>query len=110
MGIAAGTLDRIVTISESERVQSDSGQFEITWTPILTDYPARRMQKGGGQNYEGEQRVSNNTESFQIRYSGVVVKAGMRLEYNGGVYNIVNVQEVGRNVAYELLCEKKDNQ
>lgn len=91
-----------------ERTQTATGQFTTSWVAVLTDVPARYVPQSGGQNYEGEQRVSNTTIVFHIRFN-YDVKQGYQLVYNGEYYNISSVIEVGRMVALELRAEKKDN-
>lgn len=108
--LAAGTLDRRVTISQIVKTQSESGQVNTTWSALLSDIPARIVPTSGGQNFEADQRVSANVYTFQVRYMGVLISAGMRLTYNNEVYNISYVSEIGRKDGFEIRCETKDNQ
>jgi SPP1 family predicted phage head-tail adaptor len=91
-----------------ERTQTATGQFNTSWAAVLTDIPARYVPQSGGQNYEGEQRVSNTLVVFHIRYNNDV-KQGYQLIYEGVKYNIASVIEIGRRVALELRAERKDN-
>ena len=108
--LAAGLLDRRITISKAVKTQSESGQTNTTWSDLLANIPARIVPNSGGQNFEAEQRVSNNSFTFQVRWMGVIIKPGMRLTYNDEVYNINYVAEIGRKDGYEIRCETKDNQ
>lgn len=108
MGIASGKYDRRITINRMERTQTLTGEYTTSWVGVLTDIPARYVPQSGGQNYEGEQRVSNTLVVFHIRYNQDV-KQGYQLIYDGVEYNIASVIEVGRKVALELRAERKDN-
>lgn len=108
--LAAGLLDRRITISQIVKTQVKSGQINTSWSDLLVNLPARMVPNSGGQGFEADQRVSNNSLVFQVRYLGVIIKPGMRLTYNGEVYNINYVAEIGRKDGIEIRCETKDNQ
>jgi SPP1 family predicted phage head-tail adaptor len=109
MGIAAGTYDRRITISEQQRTQSTgSGQLNYSWVAVLTNVPARVRYDSGNQNFEATQRVSAQIVTFEIRYSSII-KPGQQITFEGKIFNILYVAEVGRRVSLSIRAEQKDN-
>lgn len=94
--IAAGTLDRRITIEQATKAQNARGEVVLTWpgTTFATLW-GQKTRTGGGERQEGRQQHAVGSYHWLVRYiSGVTTE--MRVN-DGGVYaDIVEVDESRR--------------
>ena len=112
----AGMLDRRIEI-QYPVVTRNAVRDEVTaWQPWAS-LPAHYEPGVGKEDFEGKQLVGQSRVAFIVR--GVRQSAPkpakpsrlMRVIYDGGVYGIEDVQEIGRGPAYwRLLAVLKDNE
>jgi len=55
----------------------------------------------GGERYEADQKVAERITKFIIRYNSSVTEV-MRVVYGGCVYDILSIEEIGRQ-RYQVL-------
>jgi len=106
MGIAAGTLNRRITIEKRGPDRDSLGQplVNAPWVPVAT-VAANIAAKSGLQTAAAGGEVSVARYSIRIRYRPAVNDA-MRVVYQGEVYDIQAVlhDEAGRQHT-DLVCE-----
>lgn len=102
--IGAGALDRRITVQRATETR-DPGTNAVlqSWANHLTDAPASVKTAAGREFLEGAQIVSERRAVFTIRWAEVAVTD--RVSFDGRIYNISDVREIGRRRFLELQCE-----
>lgn len=91
-----GRLDKRMTIQQGTDTQTTSGDITTVWADLWPNVPCRLIQKNGGERFEGDRDTSRTLASFEIRWrSGLNPK--MRIIYNSNTYDIIDIDELGRN-------------
>ena len=101
-----GRMDRQVTLQRFTVTQSAIGEAVKTWSTLAT-VPAAYKPSPGGEPVNGDKVEAELPVVFTIRYySGLNPKD--RLQYEGTVYNILAVTEVGRRHLMELRARRQE--
>jgi len=103
-----GSLDRRVIIQGPTSVINDYGERTVSWSTYATVWAAIERKASASQSNSAEQLVSFQSVTFMIRQSSQValLSPSYRISYSGKIYEILGVQEVGREqlrVITELL-------
>ena len=101
----AGSLDRVILIERPGAALSDVfGTKTQTWVMVAT----MRAQKLSNAivNQEGARGdTTDNTITFRTRWIANV-SLECRVSYEGQVYKIVSIKELGRRVGLDITCER----
>lgn len=103
----AGRLDRRITIETEyyETVDRNGTVKRTFWTPGTT-IPAELVQQSTDEFMRSYGEESESVIVFRIRWRPGV-KMTDRVCYEGRVFNIVELKEIGRRVGLEIRCEVK---
>lgn len=103
--IAAGPLDRRITIQRQDVSQSESGAEVVRWVDVATVY-AKKKETAGYERFASAQFVGRAAKQFLIRWSSEVagITTKHRVIFDGREHDIVDVREVGRREGIELDC------
>lgn len=96
-----GNLDRRVTIQQRTDVQDTYGAPVPTWSD-LAEVWAQVTPVRGVERMTAEQLTSDATTRIRIRYRAGITEL-LRVSYEGKVYQIHAVLEVGRREGLDLL-------
>ena len=104
-GLDAGRLDRRVTIQRiTSRTQDAYGGEVAVWSDLATVWAEVRPISDGERWRTGEAQIAAvATHRFCIRW-GLGVGPLDRLQYEGRVYEITGVKEIGRRVGQEITA------
>jgi SPP1 family predicted phage head-tail adaptor len=99
----AGRLDRRITIQGQSIAHSDSGQEKITWVDVATVWAEKREDRGT-ERFATKQIIGHAVTTFRIRWSDTVsaVTSEHRIEFDGRIFNITDVRELGRREGIEI--------
>lgn len=103
--VAAGQLDRRVTIQLRTIGRDATGAAITTWSPVADvwarklDMLGRDLRAAGAQDFAA-------TTVFTIRWRADVKMAENRVSYLGNTYEIVSVAEIGRREGLELSTKR----
>lgn len=96
----AGKLDRRVTIQRATTASNSFNEPIETWADVATVWGQQRPNRGN-ERFAAQEVAGSAVMTFQIRYrSDVTVKD--RLSYDGRLWNILDVRELGRREATEI--------
>jgi head-tail adaptor len=100
-----GQMDRIVTIVKLIHSRNSTGEKEVTQEVISNPF-AYMQDVSGTEGVEGKVRYLVN-KKFTIRYNSIVndLKNQLGLLYEGKLYDIVNVVEIGRKSYLQLIVK-----
>lgn len=98
-----GLIDRKITIQERSITRSKHGDIEVTWSTKSTPWADRRQSRLK-EEYQGQQEVDVRDITFTIRYESGIDES-MRV-IDGDTYDILAVEEKGRQDWLELHCRK----
>ena len=104
--LAAGKLDRRVTLERFGTYKDEFNSHVETWGPLCTVYAAYEPIRDSEKFRAGETGAGLSAR-FTIRHSSQVsdLNPRDRLTFKGVTYGILNVKEVeGRKVALEITC------
>lgn len=103
--IAAGKLDRKITIERKTVTRSGSGEPNETWSTLAIVW-AHKLPMTGREFYSaaGAQLVSEETARFRIRWLAGLTAQDRILE-GTKVWDIRNVAELGRAEGVELTAQ-----
>lgn len=108
MNLAAGRFDRKLTIERASESTNPYGEVVQSWSVLATVWCERRDMSDRESLALGEVAAEITTR-FTIRYSSLV--AGMtpkdRLLFEGRVYDIRGVREIGRRELIEISAEAR---
>jgi len=98
-------LDRRIVVQTPVETQSSTGFVETTWTHYMTLWAKYMPQKTVQKTAEFQQASKVNAEAmtvFKVRFRrDISVK--MRILFESRSYNIVEVRELGRRDALEIV-------
>ncbi|OGR95736.1 MAG: hypothetical protein A2V88_15960 [Elusimicrobia bacterium RBG_16_66_12] len=108
----AGNLDRRIRFERATEAQDpDSGAPILTWDPPAASYDcAAEVRPLRGQEYFAAQQFAAKADTlFRIRWPRGFETLpepdeSVRLMYDGRIYNIQHVAEIGRREGLEILA------
>jgi len=121
--VRGGTLDRTIAIQRVTITQSPSGEERETWSTLSTR-PARYEWLDGTERFGGDQFVAKGQVAFTVRWSTAIADVSPldRIVYpasalanspteplNNKLYDIIAVQEVGRNEALRIIAAARQD-
>lgn len=104
MALAAGKMDRRVTLERFSETRDEMNEPVMTWAPLATVWASYEPIRDGEKFRAGE-TAAGLSARFIIRYSSQVADVGPkdRLIFKDVTYAIVGVKETGgRNVGIEI--------
>lgn len=105
-GLRAGEMDDLIvikTITESKEATYGSKQEVASdFATLWSDYRPR----AGRQFFEAEQIKADRTGTFRI-YWIAGLKATMKIEYDGDLWDIHRIDEIGRREGIEIFATAK---
>ena len=104
--IDPGRLDRRITLSEFTATRDSVGGVVTSWDDVATVW-ATKVPQGGGRLYAAEAKHYEQTLLYRIRHR-TDVAPGWRLTHGDDVFEITNVEELGRRHFLELSCRAID--
>jgi SPP1 family predicted phage head-tail adaptor len=100
----SGKLDRTITIQSFTSAPDEYGTPVDTWTDVAT-IRAQIIQSSTDE-FLSSGASDETVIIFRTRYFGTVTNAH-QIIYEGGVYNIREVKEIGPRKGYDLRCTRK---
>tara|TARA_R100000541_G_scaffold13076_1_gene21887 strand:- start:12813 stop:13142 length:330 start_codon:yes stop_codon:yes gene_type:complete len=102
-----GALDRRVRIQKPITTANDYGELVATYSVYATVWAAIERKPFAREAVSGEQNISFQSVTFIIRYSDDVsiLTPSHQISYKGDIYNVLGVQEVGRNEQLRVVTE-----
>lgn len=98
----AGRLDRLITIQAATETKDSFGAVTQTWADEASVWANVKPLKG--EEYTASDAVNaRRITVFIIRHRTVTTLH--RISYNGDIYDIVSVVEIGRREGLEILAE-----
>jgi len=98
--VRAGELDRKITIEYPSTGQDTLGAEVDDWN-ILANVWAKVRDVAGREVQDNPGTAAMDTSSFLIRHLATVTRK-MRIRYNGDIYNITSIKEIGRREGLEI--------
>jgi len=110
MGLAAGKLDRRITIQRATIARDEYNNEVETWADLCTVW-AGYVPVSDGEKFRAGERASEIGARFTIRYSSQVadVTPKDQLVFQGRVYAITRVKELERRVGLEITVVGRDD-
>lgn len=102
--IAAGTLDRKITIERATTTLDDAGTPSETWATVAT-LRAALTTNAADEAIAGSGAVATTTLTFTTRFFDGLTLAD-RVTYDGTAYNLKEIIEIGRRRGLTLKCQK----
>ena len=101
----AGRLDRRIALQRKTATQNDYGEEVVTWSTLATVW-AEMLPGAGRESFTAQQFAGFINATFRVRWS--TVSAGLtdidRISFDGRVFNITEVREIGRREGLELVA------
>lgn len=103
--MAAGPLDRRITLERATVTFDDLGGAVETWSTLATVW-AQVLPISDGERWRAAEVGAEVTTRFRIRWSTTVADVGPkdRIAYAGRVFNIAGVKELGRREGIEITA------
>lgn len=102
--IGAGALDRRIAVQRYTETRDPIYNTVVhTWADHITDAPASVKTTAGREFLEGSQLMAEKRAVFTVRFADISVLD--RVSYDGRLFNISDVREIGRRRFLELQCE-----
>tara|TARA_R110000850_G_scaffold266393_1_gene396696 strand:- start:107 stop:439 length:333 start_codon:yes stop_codon:yes gene_type:complete len=101
-----GRMDRRIVIQRATLTTNNYGERAEAWGTLATVWADVLYKLGSGsESIQSEQILSKQPINFTIRYSQAVsgVRPSDRISYNGDIYQIEAVQEIGRNEGLRVV-------
>lgn len=97
-----GRRDRQITLQRFTESADWSGEKVKTWADLATVWAHRKTQSGK-EALQANQPATEQTVVFNIRYYALTTLD--RVLYEGKIYDITALNEVGRRKEVELICK-----
>lgn len=104
--IAAGELDRRITVERYSAVRDALGGEVRTWAALGTVW-AEATPVSDGERWRAAEVAADVTHRFVVRGEtaiGFVPGVRDRVVYDGRVFEIAGVKEIGRGAGYEITA------
>jgi len=101
-----GKRDRRIVVERYTEIRNAYNEAEMQWAPLLNVWANLRTQSGK-EALQAEQVVASDVVVFNIRFAALTTKD--RVCYNGKVYDIQHLNEIGRQKELELICTTSEN-
>lgn len=102
----AGSLDREITIERFARTVDGVGKRAETWTAHAT-VRAQLVQSSTDEFLRDHGETAAKAVIFRVRFLAGITVAD-RVRFDGVVFDLVQVKELGRRAGLELRCERVD--
>ena len=102
-----GALDRRVILQAPRSTINDYGERVIDYITYATVWASIERKPSASQQTSAEQVVSFQSVTFMIRNSSQValLSPSYRISYDSKIYEILGVQELGRNEQLRVITE-----
>ena len=97
-----GRLDRLIVIEVDTPTRSASGEEKENWTTLATVWADVRPLRGR-EFFDAAAVQSEIDTKFRIRWRSDLTTA-MRINYDGQLYDIHSIAELGRHSATEIMA------
>ena len=97
-----GKLDRRIELEQNTATQDTFGQAIDQWESLGKRW-ASVAYKGGGEQIQADEQVAVQRVEFTIRHEEGLT-ARLRVRYQGQVYDIEAVAEIGRRAGLKLTA------
>jgi SPP1 family predicted phage head-tail adaptor len=101
--IAAGSLDRRISIQRMTLAENDFGEMVETWVPLQADLPANVEPVQAWERLQASEIAAGVTTRFTVRW-GLDLTPKDRIVYDGRVWDISSAREIGRREGQELTA------
>lgn len=98
--LAAGDLDRRITIERAITTTDPLGGEVRSWIPVATVW-AQVLPDTAEERFRAQEVSASKRTVFNIRW-GVAVTVTDRLDYEGRTFEISEVTEIGRRVGQKI--------
>ena len=102
----AGKLDRRISIERAFATTDAVGGEVLSWLPLRTVW-AEVRQISDGERWRAAEVSAFATTRFTVRWDDDAVEETDRILYDGGVYEIVGIKEIGRRVGQEITASAR---
>lgn len=99
-----GRLDRKILIQKRTDTVNDFAEPIFTWSTFHECF-SNVQSAGGNEAFEADAITANNRKKFKIRFFDGINES-MRILYDGNYYQILQIQELGREGLF-IWGEKK---
>lgn len=101
-------MDRQITIQRATSVQDGFGEEVATWSDLMTIW-AEVTPTRGAEPYIADRFEAGRVNTFRVRYNqdATAILETDRISYEGEVYDIHSIQELGRREGLVLTAEAK---
>jgi SPP1 family predicted phage head-tail adaptor len=96
----AGKLDRRITIQRATKAPNGFNEPVETWSNAATVWAQQRPNRGA-ERFSAQEINGQAVMTFHIRYRADL-RVTDRVVYEGRIWNILDVREVGRRVVTEI--------
>jgi SPP1 family predicted phage head-tail adaptor len=96
----AGALDRRIALQRATTAPNSFNEPVETWADLATVWAQQRPDRGA-ERFAAQEIVGRAVMTFHIRYR-TDVRITDRILYQGRIWNILDVREVGRRVVTEI--------
>jgi SPP1 family predicted phage head-tail adaptor len=96
----AGALDRRITLQRATAAPNSFNEPVETWADLVTVWAQQRPDRGA-ERFAAQEIVGQAVMTFHIRYR-TDIRTTDRILYQGRIWNILDVREVGRRVVTEI--------
>lgn len=100
-----GRRDRLIEIQSSSEVRDDAGEPTTTWTTIATEW-AEKIEHNGPERFQAQQLAGSAVRTFRFLWNentDQITKLN-RVLYDGRVFDITDVREIGYHEGIEIDC------
>lgn len=102
----SGNKIRQVTLQQRTVSYDDYNQPVESWTD--TTIYAEKWERQGKEGVEGGQIIAVADVRWKIRYKAGINEKDFRIKEGSTIYDIQNIQDIGRNEGHWLMCERRD--
>lgn len=111
----SGDQIRKVVLEKKTTTTNEYNEQIEAWNPATSISPngeifAEKWDQGGKEALESGQIVAMKDVRFRIRYVDGLNENEYRINYDGKIYDIENIKEIGRREGQVLITRQRDNQ
>lgn len=100
-----GDFDKRVRFYAKVTSRDEHNATVTTWPEVTIKTWGQFVYRGGNKTLSAEERFYSQSAELLVRYNTRIVE-GMRVEVEGTMYEITNLEEIPRRDGWRIMLEK----
>ena len=104
----SGEMDRRIVIEQNTPVADATGDPVDSWATLATVWADLRNIRGA-ETFDDDREQASRQTTFRIRWRSDIDDTKLRINYDGRIWDIISISEIGRQAGLDIRAEARGN-